>query len=120
MKPIRGKTVMKKLQELSVPINGSDTINYAFKGLDFFLDYELSTGSGSSEPRGSLRFEFVIGLCIESENNRGGLNLPEQSHVLYGFATDVSEGFKGYQVWFVDNQLVTVICEKAFIGDKEV
>jgi hypothetical protein len=96
---------------------GYGDIDYEFRDRDLIVDFQHFDQGTREENRGRIVFSFVIALSIESENNNH-TGFPPDSGVIYGFDADLREGFTGYQVWFTHNDLVTVVCQKAIIGNE--
>jgi hypothetical protein len=91
--------------------SGCGGVNFNFTDSNVVVDYEYFDDAKEVEAVAKLSFEFVVAISIESENN-SRVGLPERSETLYGFKTDVREGFRGFQLWLSDNYLITVVCNK--------
>ena len=118
MKPKRNVTTLRKLKSFPVSPRGYDDVVYSFDRANFSLTYSCLDSDDLAQ-HGTLLFEFVIGLCIENENNDEGVEFPDTSATLYGFETKARRGFRGYQIYFSNNDVVTVICERVLVGNEE-
>lgn len=109
---------LKALKEFPRAPTGYGDIDYEFVELDLRVTYHCTDQNGVDRV-GTLVFEFCVAHCIESETNRGGSVLPPDADTLFGFPSDMREGFSGYKIWFSNNQVITAICERVLVDNEE-
>jgi hypothetical protein len=111
---------LKPLKTFPASPSGYDDIVYNIKELDLEVHYECYGHEGELR-NGKLVFEFFVALSIESETNGAshfGTVLPPNSATLFEFDSDLRDGFRGFQIWFSNNQLITVVCQRVLVGNE--
>lgn len=110
---------LRLLKQYPVAPTGYDDVHYSFDNLDLSVIYQCSDKDGGDR-HGILKFETCYALAIESEtNSEGWFDLPPESAALFGFSTSMRrDGAKGFQVWFPNNAVITVICERVVDGNE--
>jgi hypothetical protein len=111
-----GAHKLKLLKQFPIAPTGYGDVEYKIDGLNLEVMYQCHDREGEYRT-GKLVFEFFVALCIESANNDNGW-LPPDSDTLYGFESNEREGFRGYQVWFSDNDLITVSCQRVLVENE--
>jgi hypothetical protein len=107
---------LKPLKKFPTAPAGYGDVSYRINNLDLIVSYECIDQDGLQHS-GELKFEFFIALSIESETNNK-VGLPHDSAVLFCFDSDLRESFKGYQIWFSNNDLATLVCKRVIIGNE--
>jgi hypothetical protein len=103
-------TNLTLLKHLPVVVSGYDDVRYEFLDRDLKVRFSYTFNDKKTSKIETLEFHFTIAIGIESENNND-VGLPSKSDVLFSFEADAMEGFNGYQIWFSNNDLVTVVCQ---------
>jgi hypothetical protein len=108
---------LREIKTIARPSAGYGDVTYEFSDRDLTVNFKYSDQHTASRKSGAVKFEFVVALSIESETNNK-IGLPDESGVLFGFDTNLRKGFSGYQIWFSNNDLITVVCQRVFIGNE--
>jgi hypothetical protein len=114
--PIKSE-ILKPLKAFPIAPSGYDDVICRINELNLEVAYECCDSDGETRT-GNIVFDFFVALSIESENNNG-VGLPRRSEMLYTFPADDREGFRGFQIWFSNNHLITVVCKRVVIGNEE-
>ena len=91
--------------------------DYSFKELDLEVTFN-AIDQNQQKISGRINFISCFAICIEAESNNT-TNLPPRSDTLYSFDSVEREGFRGFQIWFSDDSLITVACRSVMIGNEE-
>jgi hypothetical protein len=110
--------MLKTLKTIPDMPLGVSKLSYRIEDLDAEIYYEYQE-SAEVHFSGKIKFEFVISITIDSANNSDA-DLPPRSSVLYEFKPSKREGFRGFKIWFVDGQVITVSCKSVLIGNEKI
>jgi hypothetical protein len=116
MKNIYSAIDLTPLKEFPIAPSGYDNVDYLFIKPDLEVTYSC-IDEFDQKRTGKLFFDFVIAVSIEYESN-DIINLPEHSDVLYSHTSNLREGFKGYKVWFSNNELISVVCKHVLVDNE--
>jgi hypothetical protein len=105
---------IKRIKDMPL---GVSKLSYRIEDLDAEISYVYEE-EGEIEHSGKIKFEFVIAILIESENNTDSY-LPPEPFILYEFAPSKREGFRGFKIWFEDGEVITVSCKSVIIGNEQ-